>query len=148
MHFQDTITINRSVADVWAFLQQPNSETAWHPGVLEEKITSEGALRVGATGIEVRKVFGRQVEFPWEITQYEPECRVTTESRGGPVAWVATYVLEPVGEGTRFVFDYQQEATGIWKLLLLGAPVVMRKQAKSDLAHLKRAVEAGRQPNQ
>ena len=85
-------------AEAWAFLQEPNSEAAWHLGVLEEKITSEGGLRVGAIGVEVSKVFGRQMEFPWEITQFEPECRVTTRSRGGQVAWEATYDLEPVGK--------------------------------------------------
>lgn len=147
MHIHDTITINRSVAEVWAFLQQPNSEALWHASVLEEKLTSEGGLRGGATGVEVRTVFGRQMEFPWEITRYEPERKVTTASRGGPVAWEATYVLEPAGEGTRFVFDYRQEATGIWKLLLLGAPWVMRKQAQTDLARLKSAVEAGARPD-
>jgi ligand-binding SRPBCC domain-containing protein len=79
-HFRDATIINRPVTEVWAFLQQPNSEAAWHPGVIEEKITSPGGLGVGATGL--------------------------------------------------------------WRLLLLGAPIVMRKQAKSDLANLKRVVEA------
>ena len=142
MHFRDAIIINRPVTEVWAFLQQPNSEAAWHPGVIEEKRTSSGELGVGATGIEVRKVFGRRMEFPWEITQFEPEHRVTTRSTGGPVVWEATYLLEPVENGTSFVLDYRQEATGLWRLLLLGAPIVMRQQAKSDLANLKRVVEA------
>jgi len=142
MRFRDAIIINRPVAEVWAFLQQPNSEAAWHPGVIEEKITSPGGLGVGATGIEVRKIFGRHMEFLWEITQFEPGRRVTTRSAGGPVAWEATYLLEPIENGTSFVLDYRQEATGLWKLLLLGAPIVMRKQAKSDLANLKRVVEA------
>jgi len=86
MRFQDSIIINRPVAEVWAFLQQPNSELAWHPAVIEEKMTSAGGLGAGATGIEVRKVFGRHMEFPWEITQFEPGCTVTTRSVGGPVA--------------------------------------------------------------
>lgn len=60
MHFRDTITINRSVAEVWDFLQQPNSEALWHTDVLEERVTSEGGLRVGATGLEVKTVFGRR----------------------------------------------------------------------------------------
>ncbi len=143
MRFGDAIVINRSVADVWAFLQQPNSEAVWHPGVIEERMTSAGGLGVGATGIEVRKVFGRRMEFPWEITGFEPGRRVTTTSTGGgPVAWEATYLLEPVENGTRFTLDYRQEATGVWRLFLLGAPIVMRRQAKSDLVRLKRAVEA------
>jgi carbon monoxide dehydrogenase subunit G len=143
MRFGDAIVINRSVADVWAFLQQPNSEAAWHPGVIEERMTSAGGLGVGATGIEVRKVFGRHMEFPWEITGFEPGRRViTTSMGGGPVAWEATYLLEPVENGTRFTLDYRQEATGLWRLLLLGAPIVMRRLAKSDLVRPKRAVEA------
>ena len=142
MYFRDTIIINRPVTEVWAFLQQPNSEAAWHPGVIEVKITSPGGLGLGATGIEVRKVFGRRMEFPWEITQFEPGRSVTTRSAGGPVAWESTYHLETIENGTSFVFDYRQEATGLWRLLLAGAPVVMRKQAKSDLANLKKAVES------
>ncbi len=142
MRLRETIIINRPAAVVWAFLQQPNSEAAWHPGVIEEKRTSAGALGVGATGIEVRRVFGRQMQFPWEITELEPGCRVTTRSVGGSVAWEATYLLESIEIATRFIFDYRQEATGFWRLLLAGAPIVMRKQAKSDLANLKRVVEA------
>jgi hypothetical protein len=143
MRFRDAIAINRSVADVWVFLEQPNSEAVWHPGVIEERTTSAGGLGVGATGIEVRKVFGRHMEFPWEITGFEPGRRVTTTSTGGgPVAWEATYLLEPIENGTRFTLDYRQEATGLWRFLLLGAPIVMRRQAKSDLLRLKTAVEA------
>jgi hypothetical protein len=142
MHFQEAIIINRPAAEVWAFLQQPNSEAVWHPDVLEEKITSLGGLGQGATGVEVRKFFGRRMEFPWKITQFVPRRSVTTRSAGGPVIWEATYLLEPIENGTSFVLDYRQEATGLWRLLLVGAPVIMRKQAKSDLANLKRAVEA------
>lgn len=142
MRFRETIIINRPVAAVWAFLQQPNSEAAWHPGVIEEKRTSAGGLGVGATGIEVRKVFGRHMEFSWEITEFEPGRKVTTRSVGGSVAWEATYLLESIENGTRFTLDYRQEAAGLWRLLLVGAPIVMRKQAKSDLANLKRVVEA------
>jgi carbon monoxide dehydrogenase subunit G len=142
MRFRDSIIINRPVAEVWAFLQQPNSEAAWHPGVIEEKMTSAGGLSAGATGIEVRRVFGRRMEFPWEITQFESGRSVTTRGVGGPVAWEATYLLEPIEDATRFTLDYRQEATGLWRLLLVGAPIVMRQQAKADLANLKRLVEA------
>jgi hypothetical protein len=62
MVIRDAIIINRPVTEVWAFLQQPNSEAAWHPGFIEEKITSPGGLGLGATGIEVRRVFGRCME--------------------------------------------------------------------------------------
>lgn len=142
MRFEEVIVINRPVATVWAFLQQPNSEAAWHPDVIEERMTSAGGMGLGATGVEVRRAFGRRKEFPWEITRFEPGRCVTTAGRGGPVAWEATYSLEPVENGTRFTLDYRQEATGLWRLLLLGAPVVMRRQARSDLARLKGAVEA------
>jgi hypothetical protein len=143
MRFGDSIVSNRFVADVWAFLQQPNSEAVWHPGVIEERMTSAAGLGVGATGIEVRKVFGRPMEFPWEITGFEPGRRVTTTSTGGgPVAWEAIYLLEPIENGTRFTLDPRQEATRLWRLLLPGAPIVMRRQAKSDLVRLKRAAEA------
>jgi len=142
MRFEEVIVINRPVAEVWAFLQQPDSEAAWHPDVIEERMTSAGGLGLGATGIEVRKVFGRCMEFAWEITRFEPERRVTTTSTGGQVDWEATYTLEPAESGTRFTLDYRQEATGLWRLLLLGAPAVMRKQARSDLVRLKAAVEA------
>jgi hypothetical protein len=142
MRFEEAIIINRSAGEVWAFLRQPNSEAAWHPDVLEERRTSAGELGMGATGIEVRKVFGREVEFPWEITGFDPERRVTTTSAGGPVTWEATYLLEPVQNGTRFTLDYHQEATGLWRVLLIGAPMIMRRQARADLARLKKAVEA------
>jgi hypothetical protein len=122
-----------------------SNQTAKRSGILAllKRMTSAGGLGVGATGIEVRKVFGRHMEFPWEITGFEPGRRViTTIMGGGPVAWEATYLLEPVENGTRFTLDYRQEATGLWRLLLLGAPIVMRRLAKSDLVRPKRAVEA------
>jgi carbon monoxide dehydrogenase subunit G len=142
MRFREKIIINRPVAAVWEFLQLPNSEAAWHPAVIEEKRTSAGGLGVGATGIEVRKAFGRLIQFPWEVTEFEPGSKVTTRSVGGLVAWEATYLLEFIENGTRFTFDYRQEAAGLWRLLLVGAQVVMRRQAKSDLVNLKRVVEA------
>ena len=144
MHLHHFILINRPVADVWEFLKQPNSEAAWHPALVEEKMTSEAGLQVGATGVQVWKVFGRRVESPWEITELEPGRKITTRSTSGPTAWEGTYLLEPSGEATRFTLDLRQEATGLGRLLAPLTDGLFRRQWMSDLALLKQVVEARR----
>ena len=142
MHLRETIMINRSVAEVWTFLQQPHSESIWHPAIVEDRITSEGELRVGSTGIQVFNLLRRRVQSPWEITEFEQQRKVTTRSTGGPTTWKGTYLLEPVGTATRFTVDIHEELPGVARLLAPLFDRVTRKQWLSDLALLKQVVES------
>ena len=62
---------------------------------------SEG---VGATGREVYKLMGRRIETTWEITEYEPNQKVSYRSTSGPVTYEGTWTYEPVEGGTRVTF--------------------------------------------
>lgn len=44
-----SITINRPVAEVFAYVSDVSNEPAWHTDVLEARQTSEGPIGIGTT---------------------------------------------------------------------------------------------------
>jgi hypothetical protein len=66
--FQHEILINRPVEAVFAAVADVNTHPNWQAGLIKAK-ASHGILRLGEKGAEVRRMFGRSITFPYEITR-------------------------------------------------------------------------------
>jgi hypothetical protein len=53
-----------------------------------------------------------------------------------------TYLIEPLGDGTRASIRIRGEARGMYGLMGLLTPWMVRRSVQSDLTRLKRAVES------
>ena len=62
MNFEGTVTIEKPVEEVFAFVLDPSNSARWQTGVVEERQTSDGPMGVGAEGIRVEKVIGKRLE--------------------------------------------------------------------------------------
>lgn len=135
-------TINRSVEDVFAVVSNFEHNAKWSSATIEDKITSPGPIGVGATAHLVSKFLGRRIENDAEITEFEPNRRVTMRSTSGPFPFHGSLTLEPVEGGTRVNATFGLEPGGFFKL---AEPIVTRmakRQFESDLANLKDLMEA------
>jgi carbon monoxide dehydrogenase subunit G len=142
-----SVTVNRPVAEVWAFISNFEHTTRWSQGVLEARQTSDGPLDVGSTLQTVVKAFGRRRTADYLVTAYEPNRAFAFKVTSGPITSQARFSVEPAGAGTRLTASGEATATGLYKLL---APILLRtlkRHSQDDLANLKRILEASAAAN-
>ena len=133
--------INRPIDEVFDFVTNIDKQSQWHSGVLESRKTSKEPVGVGSTGVEVRQLLGRRIEFTFRITDYEPNRRVGFRIMSRPVSIEGTEMFESVEGGPRITFMIHGVAGGLFKL---GVPIVNRvasKLAAADFSNLKYMLE-------
>jgi uncharacterized protein YndB with AHSA1/START domain len=135
-------TIGRPVAAVFAFLNDASTASQWQPAVVDQRVTSEGPVGVGTTGINIRQVMGQRVESTWRVTAHTPDRGFTVQSTSGPVSYQLTYTLTPSASGTLLQLHFEGEPKGFFKVaepLLAGA---IKKDYTDDLGRLKGVLES------
>jgi uncharacterized protein YndB with AHSA1/START domain len=114
---QRTIVINRSPADVFAFVADGARAREWRPGVLDvEHASGEGSGAVYRQG--VKGPGGRRVAADYQVTDYEPPRRLAFKAIAGPVRPTGEYRLDPSGEGTTLSFSLDARLNAIQNLLM------------------------------
>jgi carbon monoxide dehydrogenase subunit G len=134
-----SVTVNRSVEEVWTFISNFENTTRWSRGVLEARQTSEGPLGVGSA---VVKAFGRRRTADYLVTEYEPNHAFAFEVTSGPMTSRARYSIEPAGAETRLTASGEAQATGRYKLLASILVRTLKRHSQDDLANVKRILEA------
>jgi carbon monoxide dehydrogenase subunit G len=137
-----SVVIKCPAAAVFAFLIDIGKGTQWQASVTEAGKTSEGPLGVGATSREVRRFMGRQMESTFEVTEFEPDRKITFKSTSGPIAIRARYILEPAAGGTRLSIVVDGELDGVFKLAEPMVVQSVKQQLDADFGTLKNLLEA------
>jgi hypothetical protein len=83
MRFENTITIRRPPAEVFAYLADFENVPTWNYAIVETKKLSQGPVGVGTKYRQVRKL-PRPSEESFEVTGYEPEARLSVDGTFGP----------------------------------------------------------------
>ena len=137
-----TITINRPIADVFAFVAEGENGPKWRSAHID--IRHESGQSVGAIYRQtVPGPGGRQVAADYEVTAWQAPNRMAFEAIAGPVRPTGEYVLESAGEGaTKLTFSLEAQIGG-WKRLLMGGAVQKTMDAEmAALDRLKAVLEA------
>jgi hypothetical protein len=82
---RESIVVNRPCAGTFAYLADPTRRHEWQPQVARTEMLGEGEVGAGTQAVEVRRMFGREVRVPFEITRHEPPSRQDSRTTGGPV---------------------------------------------------------------
>lgn len=142
-HAQRTVTVQRPVDDVFAYLADGTNNRRWRDGVLEiERVSGDGG--VGTTYRQVLKgPGGRRIEGDYRVTAYDQPHLLAFEVVAGPLRPVGRYELAPdVAGATTLTFTLDAQPKGLMKLM--GA--VIAKQMQTEVGHLtdlQRDLEAG-----
>ena len=140
---EGAVVINRPVADVFAYMSDPQNSAKWEKGVVVNEFTSEGPPRVGTTGRRVEKRFGTD-EGTWTATEYEADKVIAFDFESGRFRGSGRWDFQAAGGGTRVSYRFQAHAKGLfWKLLLPPMVPMFRRQIKGDYARLKGLLESG-----
>jgi uncharacterized protein YndB with AHSA1/START domain len=112
-----SVTIQRPIEAVFAFVADGDQCPKWRSGVLDiKRISGEG---VGTKYVQgVRGPMGRRIAADYEITTYESNRRIEFETTAGPVRPHGRYDFEALDGGTRLTFTLGAELTGLRKLLM------------------------------
>jgi uncharacterized membrane protein len=133
---RNTVTINRPVDQVFAFVADGESAMRWRPGVLDVKRISGSG--VGATYRQgVRGPGGRRIDADYVITAFEPDRRIAFRATAGPVRPEGEYTFEDLGGSTRLTISLSAELSG-WKRLLMAGAVQKTMDTES---HAIEAIE-------
>jgi uncharacterized membrane protein len=140
----DTIDINRSPADVFAYLDQLDRHGEWQTSIEEVTTVSDGPTGVGTRATEKRKVPGGVREMTYEITEHDPPRRVAFRGLDGPVRPLGTVVIEPLegGSRSRVRLEFEVQGHGFGKLI---APLVRldaKRHITADQRRLKERLES------
>jgi cell division septation protein DedD len=135
-----TITIERPVATVYAYVADGTKAREWRTAVLDVE-------RVGGSGVEstyrqgVKGPGGRRIAADYEVYDFEADRRIAFRGIAGPVRPTGEYLFEDVPDGTRLTFALSAQLGGI-KGLLLGRSVQRSMDAEMRaLDRLKRILE-------
>ncbi len=99
-------------------------------------------MRVGSKVKRVARFLGRRLEMTAEVTEYEPNQRLSGRSVGGPIPGRIEYRFEPTESGTRVQVNVDAQAEGLYKLADPVLSGVAKHAWDTDLAALKALLEA------
>jgi len=143
MKAEVSITIKRSVEDVFAVLSNVEDTPKWSSNALEEKMTSAGPVGVGSTRRAVVRSFGRTTENEAEVTEFEPNRKIALRGISGPFPFRVSMDFERVTGDTRVDWTWELAPRGFLKLAGPLLARVFTRQFRKDLNTLKDMMEAG-----
>jgi len=136
-----SITIDRPVEDVFAYVTDVTNDPAWHKDILEATKTSEGPIGVGTVWHARFKPSMGISEGDMRVVSFEPNRLQVMKGDIGPMHPTVTYQLEPSNGGTKFTRHVQISVSGWMKIMSPMMGMMLPKQNKGFLANLKRVLE-------
>jgi uncharacterized membrane protein len=141
-----SIEINRSPEDVFAYLDELDRHEEWQENLVTTSDVTPGPVHVGTRATDLRRTpGGMKVKSTYEIVEYDPPRRTRFQGVNGPVRVVGTVTVEPLEGDTRskVTVELDFRGRGIGKLL---APLARRQAARlvpADQQRLKARLESG-----
>lgn len=130
--FENTLTINRPIADVFAYLAEFENVPRWNYAITETLKTSTGSVGVGSTYRQTRSIPEPAVES-FEVTEFQPAQRLQITGQIGAFPAVVSYDLESTDTGTHLRNTIELELRGP---LRLAGPLVTAKVKSAVAANL------------
>ncbi|MCI0396369.1 MAG: SRPBCC family protein [Chloroflexi bacterium] len=129
-------TINRSTAEVFAFVANFENMPKWETDFQEVRLLKPQPSGVGTTYHCILKMPGQTAESRFEITEYEANRKIAYEGEAaGPAKPKGSYLFQSLGQGTQVTSLPRPEMRGFFKLL---EPMMARYIRQRNEAHLKK----------
>jgi carbon monoxide dehydrogenase subunit G len=138
--FENTVTIRRPVAAVFAFLADFENVPAWNDAIVETRKVSPGPVGVGTTYRQIRSVPRRSQEG-FEVTVFEPASRLEVQGELGPFEARLSYALEPAAGGTKLTNAVELRASGLLSMVAPLATSRVKRAVAANLDTLRQILE-------
>src|SRR6266581_8437234 len=97
----DSIEIDRSPEDVFAYVDDLGKHAEWQEQLVSTHVETEGPTRVGTRATDTRKLPGGTRDITYEITEHDPPRKVSFRGVNGPVRPDGIATVEPLDNGAR-----------------------------------------------
>ena len=139
-----TITVERSPEEVFAFVADPRNDPSWCPRVrwVERSDGGDRPARGARYAAQHSPTLIREHVREIEIVGYDPPGRVRTRQEDEVAVFEITYLVEPAGEGSCRLTQRDEIR---WKVSRATAPLaglIVRRHMRDQLRRLKRLLEA------
>ena len=141
--FTNTIRINRSPSDIYAYLSDLEHTPEWNWAIAETTKTTQGPVAIGTRYRQTRTVPAPATES-LEISSLDANRHIEVQGTLAAMRARLDYELTEVGDGTEIVNTVQLEPQGA---LRLAGPIVgprIKSAVASNLADLKTRLEEQR----
>ncbi len=102
-----SITINRPVAQVFAYVTGVENHKVWQAGILDAKLTPPGPVALGSIYHYTTEVMGRRIETQLCVSSFEPNKKWGITTTGVPKPVETLYVFEPAGDATKMTITME-----------------------------------------
>jgi len=117
-HEEHTVTVDRPIGQVFAYLSDEENDPAWRSGIVEiKRVSAEDGQ--GATIRQVlRGPGGMKMRGDYRITAYEPPNRYEFQVIAGPARPAGRFALAEAGpDRTTVTFSLDLEPKGLARLM-------------------------------
>jgi len=135
-----SITIDRPIAEVFAYVADPGNFPVWNSAVQEVKPTSRDPLRVGSTYRMERELPTGPAVNQLEIVARESPREFAIRTTAGPTPFHYRYRFAGKDDATVIEFDGQVDLPSVAGLM----PQLVRRGVEHNLTTLKLVLEGGR----
>ena len=142
-HAEATISIQRPVDEVFAFILDGMNNPHWRPAVLDIERVPGKPSGVGAVYKQgLKGPGGRRIDGDYEIVDSRPNQLITFHVIAGPARPTGTYQFEGHGNSTTVSFTLDFEPKGLMRLM---NPMISRTMQSevATLSNLKSYLEKG-----
>ena len=142
--FGASVTIDRPIEQVFAFLADGENDKKFSPRVIEISKATDGPPGKGTIYKSTVKDAGMKTKREFELTEFEPPTRIRWTERSKNLVTVPQggYDLTAQDDGTQLTFFNELEGHGLGKLFAGFALGSARKGADDFARAIKQAVEA------
>ena len=138
-----SIEIAASPEAVFNFINDLEKMNKAHAGFTEAQYTSKGPVGVGTTARFIGSHGGTHTEWNMEITEFEPNKRITWNSTG-PNKLINIFTIEPASNGAKLTHSgaYEVPYSVLGKLVdKLKVSKDVDKEVTLELENVKKALE-------
>jgi uncharacterized membrane protein len=136
MRFDLEVTIDRPVADVFAYVSDVRTLPEW-----QESAETAEWIEEGKRFRERRAFLGRTAQLELEVTARDENRRFDVRSVSGPVRFEIRHSFAAAGEGTRLSVTADAKIGGALKFAARMAQGQAERQFRGDLERLKEILE-------
>ncbi|MDH3224479.1 MAG: SRPBCC family protein [Gemmatimonadota bacterium] len=139
-----SITIERRVRDVFAYMDDVGREHEWQPHLIEADQTPPGPTRLGTRKRYVSQFLKKRLENTYEVVMIEPGERVVYQTTADSDLQAAVEITwEPAGKGTRVTMRIDGSIAG--PLRMIPQKILERarqSELEASLGRLKQVLES------
>jgi len=139
----DSIEINRSPEDVFAYFDDLGKHGEWQQQIVSVQVETDGPTRVGTRATDKRRLPGGTRDISYEITEHDPPHRTSFRGVNGPIRPLGTVTVEPLdgGKRSKLTLEFELKGHGVGVLFAPLARANARKEIPTSHQRLKEVLE-------